>query len=175
MSDEPQNPMLDQGHDDGPGPVPDGIPPALLSRLLELKPSLTEQGVVQRREYRTGTRWRLRVRTPHPDFGRIHTSVSLGGDVALAEAVRLLISQWRRGRAAPRKPRRRRKTPEELRTDELRREVLKASGGGWRRRKRVRREFDEAAQTPGGLTAYVFGGSYAVPRKPGRKRACALA
>lgn len=174
MSDEPRDPLRDQGHDDGLDQVPTGIPAALLRRLVELKPSLIEQGIVQRRRYRTSTRWRVRVRVPHPDYGRIHTLVSLGGDVALAEAVRQLIARWRQGRAAPRKPRKRKKSPEELKLAELRRQVVQASGGGRRQRQRVRREFDEAARTPGGLVAYVLGGGYAVRKEPGRPRKHAL-
>jgi len=55
------------------------------------------------------------------------------------------------------------------------RKIIRAYGGGSHRRRRIAREIDEAARTPGSLVRYLVGGGFLLPnRKPARKRKGAL-
>jgi len=57
----------------------------------------------------------------------------------------------------------------------VKREIIRACGGGSHRRRRIAREFDEAAGTPESLIRYLVGGGFLLPnRKPARRRRGAL-
>lgn len=153
------------------------IPPDLLERLVAVRVHLAKNGSVMLRRWRNGVVWRLRVRVPDRDRGRVHRSITVG-DAETAEAVAALIAGWRHGRTTRVRKRRRKlgaETSYEEKVRRLRRQILSEFGGGSHRRERIAREFDEAAANPMRLMAYVYGGSYTAPnRKPGRKRKAGL-
>lgn len=89
--------MIGLGASNDPNPV---LPPELLARLVDLRPVLEVQGIVQlhggrdRREA-----FRLRFRIEDPERGcRVHRSLPLGDD-ATAHAVQRLLEGWRQEKA----------------------------------------------------------------------------
>ncbi len=150
--------------------VPSDIPDELHERLAALRSVLELNGSIRLRR-RDGI-YRLRVRVPDDDLGRVRVSIRIG-DEQTAYAVQALLDDWREDRAA-------REAEEERRREEARaykakvRELkrrLVASAGGSARRKRRAREFDRAAETPWTLYAYLASGSYALSDvRPGPKR-----
>jgi hypothetical protein len=151
------------------------IPKTLFDRLIAIRPHLAHQGAVQKRLRRRRPSWRLRVRIPHADYGRIQTSIELGGDPRVVEAVQQLVASWRIGPKTKRRRPKVVKPPATSEIDELRSEILKTSGAGWRRRRRIRAEFDEASKSPFSLMSYVMAGSFMTAKQSGRPRAAALA
>ena len=68
------------------------IPEQLMSILVELRPLLQVQGIVQRK----GGVYRLRYRQIGPEGYRQHKSLPLGTDERIIAEVRALIQTWRR-------------------------------------------------------------------------------
>ena len=153
------------------------IPRSILDRLLELRPLLETTGGCVRRRERDGT-YRLRIRVPNEKYGQVRKSIGLGGDDVAAD-VQALIDGWRQAKAA-KEPEVDRKSEEERayrgKVKELRRAVMAGLPKGSRRR-RLAREFDEAASDPVSLYGFLMAGtsSSQIDGRPGRKRKGGLA
>jgi hypothetical protein len=147
------------------------IPDDLRHKLEKLRPYLERTGGSIRPRERDGV-YCLRIRVPHPDYGRVHKSVRIG-DEGAAYAVQTLIDGWRQEYDA-RQAKEEHKGEEEraynAKLKELKRTVL-AQARGPSHRRRLACEFDKAAENPMELYFYLLGGGSLpeVPRRPGPK------
>jgi len=146
------------------------IPDDILRHLEELRPCLERSGGSIRPRPDGG--YSLRIRVEHPDHGQIHRSIRVG-DEETAYAVRQLINSWRREYDAPRaeeKRKREEKRAHARKLSELKRAILCQARGPSHRR-RLAREFNEAAKDPVRFYSYLLGGPGAAdpPIRRGRQ------
>jgi len=74
------------------------LPQGILDEIIALKDVLAQNGSVQvRRERDRHTSFRVRVRVPHEQYGRVQKSIPLPLDARAAMGVALLIWSWRVG------------------------------------------------------------------------------
>lgn len=161
--------MVDNSHEHS-------IPPELLRRLEQLKPTLRLQGVVLwRTEQDHRPAWRLRYRD-HDENGHIHQrSLSLPSWSA-AMLVQILLSAWkdqyRQEQQAQRQAEQARSATEKqekARRRQRRRRIQDVAGGGRQHRRQIGKMYDQAVgQGWRAKVEFCLSGVYKQPRRPGR-------
>jgi len=148
------------------------IPEPVMAKLLKLRPILERTGGCIRPK-KTGGKYRLRIRVPDPERGRVKKSVTLG-DGRVAVAVMELIRGWQLAHAAAERHAENRPPDYEqqyaARVKSLREGILEGVPEGPMRRL-YERELDREARDPRTLYGWLLAGPHSHPlvRRPGRK------
>ena len=151
------------------------IPDDLRQKLEKLRPYLERTGGSIRPRKRDGV-YCLRIRADHPEYGRIHRRVTIG-DEQTTHAVEMLIDAWRQehdARQAEEETEREKELIYNAAVKRLKKAVL-AQAAGPSQRRRLAREFNEAAADPARLYAYLMAGAYALGPAPKSRRRGGLA
>lgn len=144
------------------------IPPALLDRLIPLRPLLERNGVLQL----LGNKIRLRYRAECDGY-RVHRSLLIGDDPEVVDAVETLLARWRAERQARFAEEEKRETEARLaaRKERLLRQLFcSLDGGGWRRQRQLRDFYNECQADPRNALRYVVTHELPPRRKSGRPR-----
>ena len=142
------------------------IPPALLARLVALKPLLETQGILQLHR----SVYRLRYRA-ECDYGYlVHRSILIGADVSIVNAVEALLERWRADRQARDAEEARKQA--DARLEEDKEQVLAnlfatLHGGSRQRQRQLREFFRECWDDPVKALHYLFSHQLPPPKKPG--------
>jgi hypothetical protein len=155
--------------------LPRQLPDGLLRKLEEARPYLERTGGSIQERKRDGS-YSLRIRVDDPDRGRIHKRITLGGD-GDAYNVQMLIDAWRREYDAGQAEEERQREEERAYSEKVKalRTAILARASGPSQRRRLAREFSEAAADPVRLLAYLMAGAYALGPVPKRRRRGGLA
>lgn len=154
------------------------MPPELLALLMPLQPILSQNGAVLcRKEKSRKPSYRLRYRLPRMEGTRHHMAIPI--PEAHLDAVKTLIAGWRLEEQ--------KRQAEEIRTrlleaQEIRqeladeRELVRLTGGGRRRQRRLRGMYNDARKEgPLAEIAFSFVNPSTIPnRTRGRKRRAGL-
>jgi hypothetical protein len=151
------------------------IPDELLRELLQHRVSLERGGKMVRGQGQRVRRYRLRFTVRGPG-GRRQRTIPFNPD--FAPLVAMVVNMWRREfqeRKAAEKQKEQLDREQKQKVQAMRQQAIRLGGGGRRRRQRIGKEFDQAAEGPRAMYAYQITQTYLRPdRRPGRPRKGAL-